>query len=65
TLEPCVMCAGAAFWTQISRVVYGAEDTKRGYSQFGKLLHPKTEILGGVLGNESAVLLKQFFKEKR
>jgi tRNA(adenine34) deaminase len=65
TLEPCVMCAGAAFWTQISRVVYGANDAKRGYSQFGRLLHPKTEVVGGVFANESAVLLKQFFKEKR
>ena len=66
TLEPCVMCAGAAFWSQISRVVYGATDIKRGYSIIeSPLLHPKTEVLKGVLENDCAMLLKEFFKKKR
>jgi len=66
TLEPCVMCAGAAFWSQISRVVYGATDCKRGYSIIeSPLLHPKTEVLKGVLENDCAMLLKEFFKKKR
>ena len=66
TLEPCVMCAGAAFWSQVSRIVYGASDTKRGYSIIeSPLLHPKTEILKGILENECALLLKEFFKKKR
>lgn len=66
SLEPCVMCAGAAFWTQISRVVYGAKDEKRGYSLCASpLLHPKTEVLSGVMEKESAALLKQFFAKKR
>jgi len=66
TLEPCVMCAGAAFWSQISRVVYGATDCKRGYSiSESPLLHPKTEVLKGVLENDCAMLLKEFFKKKR
>ena len=66
TLEPCVMCAGAAFWSQISRIVYGASDTKRGYSIIeSPLLHPKTEVLKGILENECAILLKEFFKKKR
>lgn len=65
TLEPCVMCAGASFWTQISRVVYGASDEKRGYSQKGNLLHPKTKIEGGLLANVSEEMLKAFFAAKR
>lgn len=66
TLEPCVMCAGAAFWTQISRIVYGAKDEKRGYSKTEQnLLHPKTIIEGGLLADECAALLKDFFKKKR
>jgi tRNA(adenine34) deaminase len=66
TLEPCVMCAGAAFWTQISRIVYGAPDEKRGFNTIKtSLLHPKTEIVGGLLAEESAELLKKFFQNKR
>ena len=66
TLEPCVMCAGAAFWTRISRVVYGASDEKRGYSLLNEpLLHPKTKVSKGVLEKECAILLKLFFENKR
>lgn len=66
TLEPCLMCAGALFWTQIGRVVYGASDPKRGYSLIEKpVFHPKTKIQEGVLKNESANLLETFFKSKR
>ena len=66
TLEPCVMCAGAAFWTQISRIVYGAPDEKRGFNKIKtSLLHPKTEIVGGLLAEESAALIKKFFQQKR
>lgn len=66
TLEPCVMCAGAAFWTQIGRVVYGASDDKRGYSRTSaSILHPRTTVIPGILQNECADLLKEFFKSKR
>ncbi|KAB7731882.1 nucleoside deaminase [Rudanella paleaurantiibacter] len=66
TLEPCVMCAGALFWSQMSRIVIGAEDEKRGYSQIqGNLLHPKTRLTTGVLADESRQLLKQFFGRMR
>jgi tRNA(adenine34) deaminase len=66
TLEPCVMCAGAAFWTRISRVVYGAEDEKRGYTLTGKpLMHPKTSVSKGILEEECSSLLKSFFEKKR
>ena len=66
TLEPCVMCAGASFWTQISRVVYGASDEKRGFGKIkASLMHPKTEIKGGLMTEESADLLKKFFQAKR
>ena len=66
TLEPCVMCAGASFWTQISRIVYGATDEKRGFNKIKtSLLHPKTKIEGGLMAEESAALLKKFFKRKR
>jgi len=66
TLEPCVMCAGASFWTQIGRIVYGARDNKRGYSTFNSsILHPKTEILGGILEKTCSDLIKQFFQQKR
>ncbi|MDP2722889.1 MAG: nucleoside deaminase [Bacteroidales bacterium] len=66
TLEPCVMCAGAAFWTQISRVVFGAYDQKRGFTLItGKLLHPTTEVLGGVLAKECGELVPSFFQTKR
>lgn len=66
TLEPCVMCAGALFWTQIGRVVYGAADDKRGFMRFGKtLLHPKASIEYGVLEAECAEIISGFFKSKR
>lgn len=72
TLEPCVMCAGGAFLTRIGRIVFGAWDFKRGYSQFGNhkennqsIVHPKTEILGGVLEIECQQLLRAFFERKR
>ena len=60
------MCAGAAFWTQISRIVYGAEDEKRGFSKTGKnILHPKTKVEKGILQDECSELLRSFFREKR
>lgn len=65
TLEPCVMCAGALYWSQLSRIVYGAEDEKRGYNTTAIKLHPKTKITKGILAAESAALLKQFFREQR
>jgi len=66
TLEPCMMCAGALNWSQIGRVVYGASDDKRGYNKYKPaILHPKTEIISGVLENECAALLKDFFEKKR
>jgi tRNA(adenine34) deaminase len=66
TLEPCIMCGGASYWTQIGRVVYGASDAKRGFSTVGKnILHPKTEVVSGVLAAECAQLITAFFKEKR
>lgn len=66
TLEPCVMCAGASYWTRVGKVFFGAYDEKRGFSKVGEhLLHPKTEIKGGVLENECSLVLKEFFKGKR
>ena len=66
TLEPCIMCAGALFWSQPSRVIYGASDPKRGYSVMGKdVMHPKTLILRGVLEDDCSLLLKDFFIKKR
>ena len=66
TLEPCVMCAGAAYWTQIGKIVYGAADEKRGYTLTGaSILHPKTTVVQGILAGECAELLKEFFKTKR
>ncbi len=66
TLEPCVMCAGASFWTQISKIVYGAKDAKRGYSLIeNSLLHPKTKVVSGILEEECSDLLKEFFRKKR
>jgi tRNA(adenine34) deaminase len=65
TLEPCQMCAGALYWSQISKIVYGARDEERGYIKLKTKLHPKTEIIGGVLANEASQLLKRFFVEKR
>ena len=65
TLEPCQMCAGALFWSQISTIIYGAKDEQRGYGAMGTKLHPKTVIRGGVLADEASQLLKRFFSEKR
>jgi tRNA(adenine34) deaminase len=66
TIEPCVMCAGALFWAQIGRIVYGAGDPKRGFSVIGpQLLHPRTKITGGILEEECSQLMKTFFENKR
>jgi len=65
TLEPCVMCAGALFWSQADAVVYGASDEKRGFSTVGNLLHPKTKVKGGVMADDCADLLRLFFQKKR
>lgn len=65
TLEPCQMCAGALYWSQISRIVFGARDLERGYINLNTKLHPKTTIKGGVLEAEASELLKRFFIEKR
>jgi tRNA(adenine34) deaminase len=66
TLEPCVMCAGALAWAQLGRLVYGAEDEKRGFMRFGKaLLHPKTVVEYGILAEECGALMTTFFKQRR
>jgi len=65
TLEPCQMCGGALFWSQISNVVYGASDPERGCISLNNKLHPKTKIKGGILGDQASSLLKRFFIEKR
>ena len=66
TVEPCVMCAGALAWSQIGRIVYGAADPKRGYSRFGDtLLHPRTKVSSGVLGEECERLMSDFFTKLR
>ena len=65
TLEPCQMCAGALYWSQISKIVYGAADSKRGFKSMGTQLHPKTEVVNGILEEECGALLKRFFIEKR
>lgn len=66
TLEPCTMCAGALGWAQLGRLVYGASDEKRGFRKYAPdALHPKTEVVAGVLEDECAVLIKDFFKKKR
>ncbi|HNX44237.1 MAG TPA: nucleoside deaminase [Bacteroidales bacterium] len=66
TVEPCVMCAGASFWTQIGRIVYGAGDDKRGYSLVSSaILHPRTSVTQGVLAEECSALMKDFFRKKR
>lgn len=66
TLEPCVMCAGAIFWARPAKLVFGAADEKRGYMLTGNnLLHPKTELISGILQQECSVLLKEFFAAKR
>lgn len=66
TVEPCVMCAGALGWAQTGRVVYGTADPKRGYTRLApEALHPRTQVTGGVLGEECAALVKDFFRKKR
>lgn len=66
TVEPCIMCAGALAWSQISRIVYGAADSKRGYTTLGcAVLHPKTVVKAGVLEEECSSLMTKFFRERR
>ena len=65
TLESCQMCAGALYWSQISRIVYGATDENRGFVKMGTQLHPKTTVVKGVLANEASELMKRFFVERR
>ncbi|MGL2992445.1 nucleoside deaminase [Flavobacterium sp. TSSA_36] len=65
TLEPCQMCAGALYWSQISKIVFGASDTHRGYEKMGTQVHPKTTVVRGVLAEEAATLMKRFFAQKR
>ncbi|MGO4820329.1 MULTISPECIES: nucleoside deaminase [unclassified Flavobacterium] len=65
TLEPCQMCAGALYWSQISKIVFGASDPHRGYEKMGTQLHPKTTVVRGVLAEESSQLMKQFFEKRR
>ena len=66
TVEPCPMCAGALAWSQIGRVIYGASDPKRGFSQFSpSLMHPKTEVVSGVMSDECGNLVSEFFRNKR
>jgi len=66
TLEPCVMCAGALGWAQIGKIVYGAKDEKRGYSFFApNALHPKTEVVSGIMENECGEIVREFFRKKR
>lgn len=65
TLEPCQMCAGASYWTQIGKIVFGAYDVQRGYQKMQTTLHPKTKVIGGVLGEACGKLMTKFFVEKR
>ena len=66
TVEPCVMCAGAIAWAQMGRLVFGAEDEKRGYQRYAsQALHPKTQVVKGILADECAALMKEFFAAKR
>jgi len=65
TLEPCQMCAGASYWTQIGKIVYGASDLQRGYSKLKTLLHPKTKVISGVRELECSEVMKKFFLSKR
>jgi tRNA(adenine34) deaminase len=66
TLEPCVMCAGASYWTQLKKVVYGASDEKRGFrTMAGNVLHPKTELIGGIMAEECGEIITNFFASKR
>lgn len=65
TLEPCQMCAGALYWSQISKIVYAASDEQRGFKVLGTKLHPKTKVISGVMADEASALMKRFFIEKR
>ncbi len=66
TIEPCVMCGGASYWSRISKIVYGAKDDKKGYSNLAEnILHPKTEVVQGVLENECGGLMSEYFRNKR
>ncbi len=65
TLEPCQLCAGALYWSQISKIVFGASDENRGFEKMGTQLHPKTIVVRGVLANEASELMKRFFAERR
>jgi tRNA(adenine34) deaminase len=65
TLEPCQMCAGALYWSQISKIVFGASDEHRGFEKMGTQLHPKTTVVRGVLAEEASELMKRFFAERR
>jgi len=65
TLEPCQMCAGASYWTQIEKIVFGARDEKRGFLHYTTKIHPKTKIIGGILEEKCSKLLTKFFVEKR
>ena len=65
TIEPCQMCAGALYWSQISKIVFGATDENRGFTKMGTQLHPKTNVVSGVLANECSDLMKRFFAERR
>ena len=66
TLEPCSMCAGSLFWTQIGKVVFGAQDKERGFSRYNKeILHPKTDLKQGVMAEECEIIIKEFFKKIR
>ena len=65
TIEPCQMCAGALYWSQISKIVFGASDENRGFEKMGTQLHPKTTVVRGVLADEASELMKRFFARKR
>jgi len=65
TLEPCQMCAGASYWTQLGKIVYGASELERGFLKLKTTIHPKTKVVGGILENECSTILKRFFVEKR
>ena len=65
TLEPCQMCAGASYWTQIGRIVFGASDEQRGFRKLKTTIHPKTKIISGILGEKCSKIITKFFMEKR
>ncbi len=66
TIEPCIMCAGASYWTQIGHIIYGARDDKKGFLNLSRsILHPKTALTGGILEEECSALMKEFFRQKR